>query len=351
MDKYVIKVDKKKSYFSGDQRVYDSVINAINTNQTLYLYGSSGIGKSYTVKKALSDITYIEISSNNRNLFIDVIDTHVVIDSCDIALPNTSKAIIIISRVKPSNKFENFEIIHMQTPTVNMMVNIGRSKFPFYPLLEMTKFAKRARGNIRDFLCSLDFSDEKDLFTSPKELIYNLACKDVKYPLKPSKYIGHSIPEHGYSCGIIHENYMDVIDSLDGLAIIADNISLSDIYDKHIYNGRWDLSPWFSLHGIVIPCIKINNSLSSCNMRPGSVWTKYNNYCMRTIKTQIIYNKTSLNYDTLTSLYTLCIHLGIKVIPILKYYGITKQFVDVMNHLAIKRKLNGRMLIQIKKGL
>ena len=56
----------------------------------------------------------------------------------------------------------------------------------------------------------------------------DLICQDGKGD--PWTHVGYPVMEHGYSCSIIHENYLDAPEkSLD----TSDWFSLADVYDDY----------------------------------------------------------------------------------------------------------------------
>jgi hypothetical protein len=210
----------------------------------------------------------------------------------------------------------------------------------------------KCKGNIRVFIYSLEIDGDRDLLLSPKDVIHKLLSHSE---LKPSSQIGKVIEDHGYSWGIVHENYISVKNmSIDEASSIADSMSIADIYDSSIYQGNWELKPYFCHDAITVPSIKIDQQLIKETLRPGSAWTKYNNMKMRASKLKDIkYRKqrVDLEVNSLLVLKDYCIKLEMDVIPLLTWYKLKYGDLDVINHLALKTKIKPKLLNNIKKEL
>ena len=125
-------------------------------------------------------------------------------------------------------------------------------------------------------------------------------------------------------------------------------IAGSRVYvDEKIYDGNWHLLPLFNLHAVLYPARSINHRLSAEDLRPGSMWTKYQNMCMRQKKLKNIFQK-NLDIDGLMLLRDYC-QGGDPTM--LKYYRFDSQDLDVLNHIAIVNKIKPRVMTQLKKSL
>jgi hypothetical protein len=181
-----------------------------------------------------------------------------------------------------------------------------------------------------------------------------MLCRAPKYPEHASNYIGKSIEDHGYSWGIIHENYPDAVDIDTSYVDIAEWMSVADMIDTVMYDGNWDFTPIFSLYGIVMPALKINHSLERDAMRPGSAWTKYGNYKMRYSRYKSIYIRNSrfkMDLDAIKLVHSYCVRDGIGAVPLLENCKITAADMDTINHLSLVTKLKPKALGVIKKKL
>jgi hypothetical protein len=130
-------------------------------------------------------------------------------------------------------------------------------------------------------------------------------------------------------------------------------MSQSDILDSIIYNGAWELIPLFSLVSTVIPAIDIDHRLKRATMRPGSAWTKFGNYRMRSIKYRNISNRTHnvVDHDSLGLIRLLAQKNLSRAVEVMKSYSFEPQDIDIMNHLTFAPKMKAREIQNLKKKL
>jgi hypothetical protein len=293
MDRFItIKFAKENCDFLGNQVIYDIVENIVNTNEAICLYGDSGVGKTYLVTHIMKSRNYVDLSHDLIKTpdFMDRLktsDCHVVIDDIE---SETHIVKDIFESVKTGHKLSNGSLIiiarnlnkvdfcnsvyfdHIDIPT---MVTIGRRQFPREPLRKLENLANESRGNVRNFLYSIQFKDVRDIFRTPRDFVCDLLCEsDVNI----SNYFGKSIPEHGYTWDIVHENYTNAL-NVD-VVLLSDCMSQADVLDNEIYKGNWNLIPAFSTISTIIPAFHINHSLDRSAIRSGSAWTKFGNFIM-----------------------------------------------------------------------
>jgi hypothetical protein len=341
MDHFVVNKQNIIKDFVGRETILHSLRCLINSNSTFCVYGDSGVGKTYTVRKALEGLSYVEYSSDVADRIKNT-QVHVLIDDGEVPteLPLSRGALIVISR----RILEGFDCIHIPHLDVDDMMKIRQSG--------NREEAIRSNGNIRRFLFALENFDTCTIQSkTPKEFISELLCRDGTED--PKKYIGSSIAEHGYSWGVVHENYVDCQGDLEWYADIANYMSLADIEDDRIYRNCSSVST-FSLLGIVVPAIKINHTLERATIRPGSVWTKFNNFKMRYNRYQSLSRRKSratVDIDSLMVIYQYCKLNTTESIILLKEYNFEPADVDMMNHLSLVNKIKPRVLQNIKKGL
>lgn len=380
MDKFVTitkknNCDTNLAQFYGNRDAVSKIQDVIFNNGIACLHGDSGTGKTFLVNDILlKNQNIFEINGENIKSKAHTVEllsrlkfssAHVVIDDVDTdtygfreisdRLNSGEKlsrgAIIILSRVPLS--ISNCENIELTALSVNDMVSFGKARYPYMNLRELVELAKKARGNIRNFLTSLIFSHDKDTFKTPKNMVYDMTCKNSKYPENPSAYIGRSIDEHGYSWGIIHENYINAdVDS--SYSDIAECMSLADVIDTVMYEGNWDFTWVFSLYGIVVPAISVAHTLERETMRPGSAWTKYGNFKMRHSKYKFIHDRNArfkLDLDSIKLIHEYCIKNDPDIIERLLHYNLTSADMDTINHLSLINKLKPKVLNTIKKKL
>lgn len=373
MDNFITTIKRTKkniqNNFVCNHEAVNTLQTAINNKKTVNLYGQSGTGKTFLINLLLKH-KYIEITSDllrSKNSTLDLLEklhyssSNVVIDDLDCDLLGTKEIIeLIIKGTRITNgcfiivsrfykHINNCEEIELKKMSINQLVNLGRTSFPKKHLPMIIDVAIKSRGNIRNFLTSLEFSNTKDIFKTPKQMVYDLTCSDVKYPETPDIYVCKRIHEHGYSWGIVHENYLDALNIENYYTEIADYMSIADTIDNKIYEGNWEYSEYFSLYGIVIPAIKINHKLHTENMRPGSSWTKYSNYKMRMSKFKAL--SKMKNRITIEHVYAIQSYLLKDDISMALSYQLEPQDLDVINHLCIKNKLKPKNLLKLKARL
>lgn len=338
MDKFVtISREKETEEITGRDEQLLYIKSLIASGTSFCIYGPIGVGKTFLIKHALLGIHYIDLALDFFKIErIKDMYVHVLADMIEVSEPLSLGSTIVISD-KP---IENFECIKIEPLSCDDMVSIGLKKFPRNK--DLMKHAIVSKGDMRTFLFRLlDFTDVKDLFKGPKDFVYDLLCKDGD--LEPRDYIGKTVSEHGYSWGIVHENYIDTPDV--DMAYMADMMSLADIKDVDIYNG-YSHNTIFSLFGIILPAIAINHTLDRCTMRPGSAWTKFNNYKMRHRR----YQKLGLGIDELMVISQYCKNKS-DVIDMLVHYKFESIDIDMMNHISLINKIKPRVLQNIKTKL
>ena len=140
------------------------------------------------------------------------------------------------------------------------------------------KLIDAAKGNLTVVKTNLEsFECERDVFKTSKEYV----C-DVMNNKNVCEYLDRHLSEHGNTFGMIHENYPDYISDLNSLIKISHSLSDAQLIDNAIYSEvSWDLMPFFNVSACLIPAINIHEKVSSSDIRPGSMWTKYSNMCMK----------------------------------------------------------------------
>lgn len=370
MDKYVtIKSIKKNSRVFGQENLINVLENVLKNNETICVYGDTGVGKTYIVEHVLHGTKFIKLSqdiltSKNKidEYFSRIVesDHHIFIDDLDCEILGIKE---ISERKKISNgalivtcknieKINFCDCIEVQKLSIENLQSIAKYHYPKKDGYEVDKCIKNFDGDVSNFIFSLGFSHSKDIFKQPKELVCDLLCKNSKRPESALNYIGNIIPEHGYSSAIIHENYPDGVSSINEVADIIDNISKSDVIDSELYKGNWEYSNYYNLHGIIKPSTIIDHRLDVNKIRPGSVWTKYNNFRMRQNKLIDISKRTrGLGINELILLGKHCQQYKLDVIPLLLSYGIINSDIDVINHISLRNKIKSKTTQEIKRKL
>jgi hypothetical protein len=352
MDRFItIRTQKINEEIIGRGTYIKNIQSLLDTNVSFCVYGDIGVGKTCLVEHILFGTNYIELTSEllKSTSFLERIKNtlvHVLVDDLDVSEPLSLGSTIIIS-----NKIaENFNCMKIEPLSLEDTIAVGMKKFPRLKRERLEEAALEANGNIRNFLYSLDnFEDLRDLFMTPRDIAHSLICKGGE--LNPSDYIGETISEHGYTWGIIHENYLDA--NTKNFDNLADCMSIADIRDEELYNG-YSYTSIFSLFGVIIPAISIDHQLDKATVRPGSAWTKFNNFKMRHHRYQSLTNRkisAKMDVDSLMVISQYCKSDQPKALEIMKTYGFETADVDMMNHISLSNKIKPRVLQNIKKLL
>ena len=356
MDKFVTFImPKVYEEFLCNKVLFDTVTKSVEANETLCIWGDSGVGKTHFVNYILRehsrfDVTLDTIKDIER---VENSTAAVVIDDFEIDKDFIEKiksghrfskgTLLIICRT--NSKFDFCKSVKFEHPDVALMVKIALKIRPKEPIPRLTSLAIAARGNIRTFLYSIDFKESRDLFRTPKDFVSDLLCGSEN----PLNHLGSTISEHGYIWGVIHDNYVDA-PNVDFLKI-SECMSQAEIMDSYIYNGNWDLLPFFCLVSTIEPALEIGHSLKREKIRPGSAWTKFGNHKMRQNKLIDIHNRTanSIDTDALKLIILHCRKTPDRAVEIFKSYGLRPPDIDFINHLFLTDKLSTTQIQLLKK--
>ena len=356
MDSFIKIIEQKKEE-SFTTTIHTQQIEAlkkyIREGKNVFICGSSGVGKSYVLKNVLNDSNSVEIERNHLSAkshfltFIRNAPRHAFIEDYDgdfkslIESVSDGKKLTRGSLVVTSINmcmYPNFEIIfipkHKPEKLVSLVENVTD---------KVVNASIRANGNIRDFMSYIDDYDSKDIFKTPKEYIADVLCSDEE-----CKIISH-VEEHGHIWDVFQENYLDS----EGVDVTraSESFSFADVVDTCIYSsGNWELMPHFCLNAVAIPRASLGKKLVKDKIRPGSSWTKYGNYKMRSKKLVEIQRK-SMGILTIEHLCVIKMYAESGNVEKMLEYNLSPQDFDVMNHLAVGSKLKQRDVTKIKKAL
>ena len=355
MDSFIKVVEQKKD--EPVTTIHTQQIEKLKTylrdRKNVFICGASGVGKTYVLNSVLNESNSLEIQKEHlksKSPFLNFIKgaaKHTFIEDYDSEFKNLVEAVsdgekltrgsLVVTSVNMCF-FPNFETIFIPRHKPEKLLSLVDERST---LIENA--AIRSNGNIRDFFSYIEGYDEKDTFKTPKEYIYDVLSDHTPIGI-PS-----SIHEHGHIWDIFQENYLDS----KGVDVMkaANGFSIADIYDCEMYSsGEWNLMPYFVLNAIVIPKSVMGKPLVKDKIRPGSCWTKYGNYKMRSQKYREIQKRSRYNLyiEDLCVLKKYAENGDIK--PMMEY-GLTAQDFDVMNHLAVGNKLKPRDVTRIKKAL
>jgi hypothetical protein len=241
-----------------------------NTNQVICIFGPIGCGKTTW---AHANLDFIEVTES-------------ILKSKDTTLE-------FISRIKTLNRHvlvDNFDgmIDYQGAPyftqpvtracTILVSTHYIEGTVPYEmkgPDLRQSKFKTQGWGDTDDFM-------------EPSEIIKrHLVSKQDNTKLLDTIHC-----EHGNVLGLIHENYTSAKPSLETMSRVTMALSDAAVIDDHMYDGVWDLMPYFVTVGCSIPCHLLDGSVKT--MSPATIWTKYMNMCTR----RKLFKASGLDLDT-----------------------------------------------------
>lgn len=324
--------------------------------ENVFICGPTGSGKTFIVDCLLNASNTIELHSElfqKKSTFLNLIgDTshHVLIDGYDSSVYGHKQ---IIDKISDSNeKITKGSVVVTSTcihmlPNFKLIIVPKRSADEIFSL-ECTNprarfAADKCEGNIRNFYDYMNFSDEKDVFKTSKDIVVDILCHK-----SGSFDTNQTVHEHGHVVDVIHGNYMYSKDS--NIVPIADSLSLADIYDSVMYKGEWNYMPYYVTTGMAIPKYNLGEPLKPEKIQPGSTWTKYGNYKMRYNKLKNIQGRhtTKLSVEELGLIRQYAIAGDLD--PLIEY-KLTPLDFDIMNHLALGNKLKPSEVAKVKKKL
>lgn len=310
--------------------------NFVSEGRNVFVCGGTGTGKTFVVESVLDSSNCIEIQPDNipRNLYTNS-KTYTLIDGYDSSTKHLvdEKANRLVVTSNEVHIIPNFELIVMPRRSPELIATLAPDSY---------QAAIRCNGNIRNFFDYLNNSDDKDVFKTSKELVQDILCRPGSFDLS------QTVHEHGYTCDAIHGNYLYT--NSNSYADIIDSLSMADVYDTKMYNGNWELMPYYIASGIAIPKYHMQSNINENVIKPGSSWTKYGNFKMRQQKLKNIQNRhnTKLGIDELAVIrkYASNGDIGPAV-----FYKLNPGDFDVMNHLAIGNKLKTNEITRIKNKM
>jgi len=324
----------------------------VGQRKNVFVCGASGVGKTFLVQKVLEDRQSVEllpehcrsksnflyfVRNTDKILVIEEYDSDLVFKSLIDQVSSGERSISKGSLIVISQKFcmyPNFETILVKKPTPDEILRIWPGN---------DSHAHRCRGNVRDFLSYTDGYDEKDVFQNSKDIVTQILTGDSH------SYVKDTLCEHGQLMDIFHENYPES----KGVNIQACSTSFSDadILDQVMYNGDWNMMPFFVNAALRIPMYHLGEPLRVEKIRSGSSWTKHGNARMRKQKVKAICDGARPLNLGIEELNLLHLHAKNRHMEVLHAYSIAPSSLDVMNHLCLMNKLKQRELMNIKKQL
>jgi len=320
--------------------------------------GKTGIGKSWTVHKALDpciEITAdvlkskqetIELLAKIKGMDIPVIlDEYECVNSLigmrEITDIPTRGQFIVISQIPV--KFD-FEIVTYEFPEPS------RDEIKKIVPGATSAVLDAAGGDIRWVIQASKFkSDFKDDFQGPRDFVTSLVSKTSN--VNPANYIGYPLAEPGNMASILNANYLD--SQSVRVADVASMFSVADTIEDVVYAGEWDLMPYFNFWGCILPSISIGHTIGG-QLKPGSSWTRFQNMCMRRKKIRAMYERVPRMTQDIDGVLLIIDYIQKdepRAIELMKEYGFQKEDIDILNHLSPLRKLKAKAISNLKKSI
>ena len=345
MDKYINVLTKKateKNSIVGREEIIRKIRHLVVNDKIplLMVYGKSGVGKTTVVHESLRDLNYVYYDSVQDVDIHEMSNYHVLVED----LNNN-----IVAYLECKNRLSlGTTILILHNPIELKCETIEITPLSITNLEEIYpchKSAVLSAGNIHNFNFYCQSSDVKDVFKSSYDIVSTLLC--TKH-IEVNEYINKKFDDRGYVWSIIHENYTDY--SAINMETVSELISLADIIDTKLYKGYNEMYPMFNMFGIIMPSIHIKGSLDAGTLRPGSCWTKFNNFKMREGKLKLIKHKLShLDNIELIRTYIKCNRE--KALEHIHSCKLVSCDIDVINHLGIQNKIKSTTLQSFKKLL
>jgi hypothetical protein len=166
--------------------------------------------------------------------------------------------------------------------------------------------------------------------------------------VSPVDYIGGQVYEPGNNSSILQENYPDAFGR--DHAQIAEILSVADIFESKVYSGAWDLFPYYTFFGCLLPAVEIGHTLEP-PLRAGSTWTKYQNACMRAKRIKAMARRVPGKEITMDDLLLLRLYAERGETGPLMDHGLIAQDIDTLNNIGFLKKFKTKVVVALKKGL
>ena len=346
MDKYIKLVSKtptEKNSIVGRADSIRHLRNSIVTEKTplIMLYGKQGVGKTTIVHESLKGLNYVYFDVKNDNDIHENSNYHVIVEEINNNLLDYLQAkgrMSLGTTILVMNQTVELvcETIEVPALTVKQLEEI-------HPC---NQSAVMSNGNIHNFKFYCQFSDVKDEFCSSGDFVTDLLCNPTMK--SSSEYFKRTFDDRGYMWSIVHENYLDYPEV--DIEKVSDLMTLADMVDTRLYQGNYEMFPLFNMTAIIMPAVHIKGNLKKDKLRPGSCWTKFNNFKMREGKLKSIKHKVS-HLDNIELIRKYCTYDKTRALEYLNAYKLTSNDLDVMNHLGIQNKLKPNVMQYFKKIL
>lgn len=355
MYKFVTIKKSKKTVCLSREKEIQEIEDHIYNRRTFCVYGSSGVGKTHLIRHCLENENFLEVDGDylkNKNFMIDFFekfrgnksivffdnfewDFQLCKDFFDIVCGENSPFVSSVIMCSTSDKSVLLcDSVYVPPLPDSVLISLAKDYRPSGDPLESVRLCQ---GNIYNLYFYLDCKVSKDIFYTTKDYM-----KKVLTTKNTLSDLDREVQDHGYSCGVVHDNYVDTQNlDLDRMSDISESLSQADVYDNIMYIYDWNFIDYFTYQGVINPVYLIDGNIDkSKDIRPGSCWTKYNNY--KTRKNKLNNIKVDPQY------FRLLMNYGEKY---LKSYKILPGDLDVMNHTFLYNKFKHKEITKLKKSL
>ena len=328
-----------------------TLMKVLTENRNVYVWGPPGTGKTWSVCSLVSPLVHLDpevLRTKQGTLdFLErcrISGVRILLDDYD----------SVTDYIGIRELSDQDSVIRIGNQEYKFDQDVYCYRYPTKSLTELRRIASiyginsddilvKSQGDIRYIINGP--TDERDVFWTPKDFVKSLICKGGKRDA--NNFIGHQIEEHGHVFDMIHDNY---IDGQSDPCEVLECLSRATVIDERIYEGNWHLMPYFSVESCIRPAILLNHTVPGPEIRPGSMWTKFQNMCMRAKKVDCMCRRVpgrTLDIDSLMLLRDL-FEKG-QGHELIQEYKLEPQDFDVLNHLCLVRKLKPKVVTALKK--
>lgn len=333
--------------------IHNRFANALARGANIAVSGGSGVGKTFLLDCYLDVSNSVEIlpshlksgnpylgliENSKRHAFVEDYSTDqlafkALVEAVSDGTRKVTQGAFVLT-CSAMCMYPNFEVIHIPRAEPERLWCLSQAP-------GVVEAAAKCRGNVRDFFDYVNGSDVKDFFQTSEDFVIGILSGEGEH-----RRINDRLTEHGHCWDMFHENCLKSKEAKVGSVSLS--FSDADLFDTYMYDGYWELMPYFVNSALVIPNGNIGR-IKREKITPGSSWSKHGNYCMRRNKLRSIRERnSSLGMDELLLLHSYTKYGRVEKIL---EYDITPQDFDTMNHLALLSKLKPRDVTSIKKKI
>ena len=318
---------------------------SIPTKGIINFYGASGTGKTTYFDKNIKHVKFDHDILKSKEKTIDFLNRMrysklaILLDDYELA-----DGLIGLKEVKPlkvpiyvvsiqkiqGSPFSITEYYEHQPNFSEFAASLG---------LQVKDVLERIKGGNMNTvkMDTVFFSSSRDDVLSPKMYVQDLLNGVSKDGLS------RIMVEHGHTFGLMHENYIDYVSNCETAARILDSFSIADQIDSAIYSDvSWDLIQFFNVNACLIPASLLKEAshqvVSKESLRPGSIWTKYSNACMKANRLK----RLKIHQDCI-QLIVLYLNTNSSIELPFDSYDL-----DSINQLSISKKIIPKILTKLK---